>query len=504
MVPVEHAFPPRKLDLLLHLVANLPHPVVLRGSARSGKTQLLRQFQAHAHGNWLVCYLQAGPNLTFDYLVEEALRLLRKPIDGYGGGYTEALEEQLADLERQGRCLVFVLDNAGALMPGLLQSLVRYASLQPGLKLVFALTPEDFAAKTLTDPAAFKSAQVMPLGPEQEVRGGGAMDALAQAAGRPGQTVAVPAARKSWVYALAGTAALALAIAAMRYEDDEFLGTLKDRLVEATGTGSEPAGDSAVPPPSPPAPPQPAKEPGGGDRAVPPQTVAANSEPAVPVAAEPPSAVAEPAAVPAPPQPEPAGPTVPPVASVEAPPAPPPAPGSVVPAAAPAATTEPALVPVPPSPVPGAPTAASAVPVTTPEPVTPPPPPTAAVAGAEPPKGKPNTLADLKDSTWLLQQDPKGFTLQLITVSQPARLNGFVRGFPPSDQIALYKTARPTGDLYTVVYGIYPSFGAALAAAAELPSRQGRPVPRPLKAVQQEIHSTHAREKAAESDKTDE
>lgn len=503
---MEYAFPARKLDLMLHLVANLPHPVVLRGAERSGKTQLLRQFQAHAQSNWLVCYLQAGPNLTFDFIVDEALRLLRRPGDGYGSSQAELLEEQLVDMERHGRCLVFVLDNAGALMPGLLESLVRYVSLQPPLKLVCALTPEEFAAKTLTDPTAFKTAQILPLTTEAGPLASPSAASVGLVVPPPAPVApgSPPSSRKSSTYVLSGLVAVLLA-AVLYDRGGEILAAMQARLAKVGDIGSEQTHPMPLPPdqtqaaqpiPEPPVtePPPLPVEPPMAQVVAPEQPAVAEAPPSadIPVSAQAAPEVAQ----------ELVGPPMPP--------GPPTAATDGSPPVASQGATSPAVAA-------GEPAVVAAQPVSTPTPqavepapaapATPAPSPTpAAVAPTAPPKppaaaGKPNNLADLKDAEWLQQQDAKGFTLQLITVSQPARLNAFLRDFPPSDQIALYKTGRSGGDLYTVVYGIYPSFGAALAAAAELPSRQGRAVPRPLRAVQQEILKTKARDEAAESDK---
>ena len=477
-----YAFPPRKLDLLLHWVANLPHPVLLRGPAAAGMTQLLRQFQAHAQGQWLVCYIAATPNLTFEAIAAEALKVLRKPVEGYAS-CGEALEEQLLELQRQRRLMVLLLDDAGALMPGLLENLVRYASLQPQLKLVFALTPDDHAAKTKTDPQALRAVQVLPMGPAAE-------------APPAADCAAPPRWRTGVLFAVLVAVALAAVLAGRGAEDWR-------RLLSLASPASAPSEPAPLAPAALERPPAPAAVAATPTKVngTPPVVAAPQPSPtAAPDSAPPPvspaSAVAPPPAAAAPPAP------VEPAASAPQPPLPP-----VEPAAAPPAALQEAA-PVPP-PAPESAEAGSRSgriesPLSAPE-AAPKPAPPAAAPDTRPaaPKGKPHAMGNLHDAAWLLEQDGKAFTLQLITVSQPSRLGGFVRQFTDDEPIAMYQTGPGAVGHYVVVYGVYPSFPAALAAAGNLPKSQGKPIPRPLKAVQQDIRRSRSRGDAVPPDQPD-
>jgi hypothetical protein len=157
-----------KLELLLHLIANLPRSILLLAPAGADKTGLLRQVQARAHAAWTVCYLVATPNHGYERILDEMLLVLRRPGQALPEGPVEAvLAERLASLESQGRALVLLLDDAGVLMPGLLSALCQFARLHAPLKLVFSLSPEEMAGKAVGDALALADAHVVRL-PERE------------------------------------------------------------------------------------------------------------------------------------------------------------------------------------------------------------------------------------------------------------------------------------------------------------------------------------------------
>jgi septal ring-binding cell division protein DamX len=103
------------------------------------------------------------------------------------------------------------------------------------------------------------------------------------------------------------------------------------------------------------------------------------------------------------------------------------------------------------------------------------------------------SAGSLRDSAWLLNQDPNAYTLQLIAVSQARTLRGFVAQLPPGNEVAMYQAEKASGYIYIVVYGVFPDAAAARAAAALLPARLGQPIVRQLKTVQPEIRKLAAK-----------
>jgi DamX protein len=91
-----------------------------------------------------------------------------------------------------------------------------------------------------------------------------------------------------------------------------------------------------------------------------------------------------------------------------------------------------------------------------------------------------------RDSRWLLAQDPDSFTLQLVTVSALERAEAFVLKQTTPQDFAIYQLDREGRTLHVVVYGLFPTREAAMAAVDRLPPGVGdiRPWVRPLSQVQ--------------------
>jgi DamX protein len=91
-----------------------------------------------------------------------------------------------------------------------------------------------------------------------------------------------------------------------------------------------------------------------------------------------------------------------------------------------------------------------------------------------------------RDSRWLLAQDPNSFTLQLVTVSALERAEAFVLKQTTPQDFAIYQLDREGRTLHVVVYGLFPTREAAMAAVDRLPPGVGdiRPWVRPLSQVQ--------------------
>ncbi|KAF0191708.1 MAG: DamX protein [Gammaproteobacteria bacterium] len=93
--------------------------------------------------------------------------------------------------------------------------------------------------------------------------------------------------------------------------------------------------------------------------------------------------------------------------------------------------------------------------------------PAVTVASPEPPRsataGAPNREA------WLLQQLPGHFTLQLMSSGKEASIISFIKKRRLESDTAYFRTLRNGKDWYAVVYSIYPSLDAAVAAAGQLP-----------------------------------
>ena len=113
------------------------------------------------------------------------------------------------------------------------------------------------------------------------------------------------------------------------------------------------------------------------------------------------------------------------------------------------------------------------------------------------PKKAEPALQDNTESTpyhgkeWILQQDPKHFTLQLMGSSKLTAVANIARSPRLHEQASIYKILRNGQDWYVLLYGVYNSRSEAKAAITDLPAglRKNTPWLRPYADVQQEIRA---------------
>lgn len=139
----------QKLDLLLHLLTNLPKSLLVCGPKGIGKTTLLQKARDTLGKSWFCCLLQAQAELSF----EGILRHIGGAVNAGQAQSGLPLSVTLGQLAARGRKLAVLIDNAGELAPGLLTSLLQYAAANPALRLVFALTHDELYLKNQTDRA---------------------------------------------------------------------------------------------------------------------------------------------------------------------------------------------------------------------------------------------------------------------------------------------------------------------------------------------------------------
>lgn len=137
----------QKLDLLAHLVTNLPDTLILRGDSGSGKSSLLQAAMQKNINNNDALLLNAELSLSFESIQYELLQFLNKKyqLD------SRSIADVLLEYKKQGKKLVLIVDDAGLLLTGLINALVNYAKEYSALKLVFALTPDELLIKSQTD-----------------------------------------------------------------------------------------------------------------------------------------------------------------------------------------------------------------------------------------------------------------------------------------------------------------------------------------------------------------
>lgn len=138
----------QKLELLIHLLANLQQPLVVCGPEGIGKTTLLSVLQERKANFWQYCLIKGSANLSFEAIQEELLGALSQD---QKENQAQALPTLLARVESQKRKIVLIVDDAGALVPGLITSLIQYVAANSVLRLIFVLTHDELHIQSRYD-----------------------------------------------------------------------------------------------------------------------------------------------------------------------------------------------------------------------------------------------------------------------------------------------------------------------------------------------------------------
>ncbi|NOR68159.1 MAG: hypothetical protein GQ532_00410 [Methylomarinum sp.] len=138
----------QKLDLLIHLIANLRQSLVICGPYGIGKTVLLSELRVRKSDVWPMVTIRAESNLSFESIQDQLLRFL---MQNYSEYKNQELSSILSLLGKQNQKIVVVIDDAGLLVPGLITSLIQYAGASECLRVIFALTHDELHIKSSSD-----------------------------------------------------------------------------------------------------------------------------------------------------------------------------------------------------------------------------------------------------------------------------------------------------------------------------------------------------------------
>lgn len=109
-----------------------------------------------------------------------------------------------------------------------------------------------------------------------------------------------------------------------------------------------------------------------------------------------------------------------------------------------------------------------------------------AVAAAGAATETPEKAAGATGNTWLMSQDPEGYTIQLAGTPEESKAHAFIDKYPLSGDIVAVHTVRGGRTWYMVLYNSYPTLAAARADINELPPavRRNQPFARRFASVQ--------------------
>ncbi len=112
-----------RLDLIRHLIENSELVPLVRGPSGSGKSLLAARLQSIAPSNWVVCHFDADAAMQPEHLLAHIARCIGLPLAESND--LRRINERFELLRRQGSVPVMLVDDAQALPPTSLITLLR-------------------------------------------------------------------------------------------------------------------------------------------------------------------------------------------------------------------------------------------------------------------------------------------------------------------------------------------------------------------------------------------
>lgn len=140
----------QKLELLIHLISNLGQALVICGPMGIGKTTLLDKLRLQKNEVWPIFTIQATSDYSFESIQKQLSQFVNQQYPAYKN---HTLSSILSELDKQNQKIVFIIDNAGQLVPGLIQALIQYSAETLCLRIVFSLTHDEIHLKNRSDKA---------------------------------------------------------------------------------------------------------------------------------------------------------------------------------------------------------------------------------------------------------------------------------------------------------------------------------------------------------------
>jgi len=171
----------RKLELLIHLLSNSRQALVVCGPEGIGKTTLLKVLQEHKVESWLYCLVQGNTDLSFEEIQERMVQAIRQ--DKSDKQVQQGISGIFVQLENRHKKIVLMIDDAGYLAPGLINTIIEYAAANSFLRVIFVLTHDDLYVKYKSDNAV-DDCYFIEIPPLSERQCGEFLQHLAQAQGQ--------------------------------------------------------------------------------------------------------------------------------------------------------------------------------------------------------------------------------------------------------------------------------------------------------------------------------
>lgn len=118
----------QRVDLIEHLIEFGRQIIVLNGGVDSGRTVLLGHFASARRTNWRTVRVTAGPGLSAAGLLGQLATELDLDVDPEdAAGLPARLRQRIAALEKSGRIVVLLVDDADQLVPEVPPAIVQLA-----------------------------------------------------------------------------------------------------------------------------------------------------------------------------------------------------------------------------------------------------------------------------------------------------------------------------------------------------------------------------------------
>lgn len=143
-----HSLITQKLELLIHLIANSKQALVVCGPEGTGKSTLLKDLQECNTESWLYCLLQGNADSSFEMIQDQIDKIIKQDKQNR---QILASSGIFRLIERQHKKIVLMIDDAGLLAPGLINTILECAAQHPVLRVIFVLTHDDLYVKYKSD-----------------------------------------------------------------------------------------------------------------------------------------------------------------------------------------------------------------------------------------------------------------------------------------------------------------------------------------------------------------
>ena len=140
----------KKLELLKHLLNNSSQPLVICGPEGIGKSTLLKVLQEQTMAKWSYCTLVSPADLSFEKLQQSIMQAINQSSTNK---QNQSFLHLFQQLNRQHKKLILMIDDAGFLVPGLIDQIITLAKQYSALRVIFVLNHHELELKNRTDTA---------------------------------------------------------------------------------------------------------------------------------------------------------------------------------------------------------------------------------------------------------------------------------------------------------------------------------------------------------------